>query len=754
MSTDIYAPHEIGRVEVDAPDAMVAGSMATIRVIYTAGKFGLDDQGGIRLLLRFASDFGRPQLERPNAPNYVSAVASNGATLVTTYDSIAGVRPWFKVLSVRIMKQFLREGDTITVTLGERSEGSAGMRIQTSAEPTFEVRVQANPFGTNVYADVPGGKTISVVAGEPVLWKGIWPTMIRVREPFWLAIKAEDACGNPTTATATAAARILRLRPSRPVHGLPATVHIGVGDHPFVIEALSVVEPGDIELDLFDESGACVGSANLMRVVEGVAHRHFWGDFHAQSEETIGTNSARDYFLFARDQAFVDFVGHQGNDFQISNAFWEELNRLTREFNNEGRFVTIPGYEWSGVTGLGGDRNINFKREGVQIRRSSHALVEDVSDIETDCNHASDLFRALRASGEECFAFAHIGGRYADLSVAHDGVIEKSVEIHSAWGTFEWLLYDAFDLNYRVGVVCNSDDHKGRPGASHPGASIFGAYGGLTCLLTSTLTRDTIFDVVRKRHHYGTTGARIFLAVNAAFDGPAARFDDDPALGPTQSSPVSVAAMGDIVQLGPRTGASVSVSVAAATPILKVELRIGKEVVETIRPFGKQDLGRRYRVMWEGAEVRGRGRMTEWDGSLQLKGNAIHSIEPFNFWHLEKAARLESPECVSWESVTTGNFAGFDLMLGEADAGELRITTAQAQLSTAISAIDQDGVHVDAGGIRKRLSVFRLPDANPAKTLDFDRRIALHEVGDTPVYVCVTLENGHQAWSSPIYLFK
>jgi len=64
------------------------------------------------------------------------------------------------------------------------------------------------------------------------------------------------------------------------------------------------------------------------------------------------------------------------------------------------------------------------------------------------------------------------------------------MEIHSAWGTFEWLLTDGFALGHRSGVVCNSDGHKGRPGASYPGAATFGAYGGLTCFLAEELTRS------------------------------------------------------------------------------------------------------------------------------------------------------------------------------------------------------------------------------------------------------------------------
>ncbi len=237
----------------------------------------------------------------------------------------------------------------------------------------------------------------------------------------------------------------------------------------------------------FDGPGNLLAVSNPIVIGERGKMATWWGDFHAQSEETIGTNSASDYFLFARDLAFCDFVGHQGNDFQISNAFWQDLNALYREFNAPGRFVTVPGYEYSPVTHLGGDRNIFFFEEGRPIRRSSHALVEDTSDIATDCNHVNDLFAAFRRDGENVLAFAHVGGRYADLSAGHDGTIERSVEVHSSWGTFEWLLFDAFALGHRVGVVCNSDDHKGRPGASHPGASIFGAYGGLTCVYMESL---------------------------------------------------------------------------------------------------------------------------------------------------------------------------------------------------------------------------------------------------------------------------
>src|SRR3546814_2582384 len=87
------------------------------------------------------------------------------------------------------------------------------------------------------------------------------------------------------------------------------------------------------------------------------------------------------------------------------------------------------------------------------------------------------LFRSLR--DEDCVVWAHVGGRPADIGRDDGGAIRTAVEVHSDWGTFEWIMKDSFRHGYRMGLVCNSDGHKGRPGASHPGASQFGALGGL-----------------------------------------------------------------------------------------------------------------------------------------------------------------------------------------------------------------------------------------------------------------------------------
>ena len=747
MPHSTYLPERMGSAIVEPATPVEAGSYQSFTLTYTAGFFGIDDSGSIKIVHRFASDMGRPQFDQPTAANYTTAEASNGAVLHLEYDGKRNIRPWDKTLYIKVVRGFLREGDQIIVRFGDRRAGGPGIRVQTFCEATFEFRVLVDAIATYNYVELPVQPEVAVVPGPPVLWKAILPTMRRIGQPFRLCLKGEDKWGNPSDRCD----QQFTLVPSQPVAGLPDHVQFAPGTFSQVIEDLSGAQPGDLTIELRHADGDLAARSNPLRLVEQADLLPYWGDLHGQSEETIGTNSARDFHFFARDRAFLDAVAHQGNDFQITSAFWGEINRLSAEFTEDGRFIAFPGYEWSGNTGLGGDRNVLFRTEGRPIHRSSHALVEDLSDLDSDANTAAQLFEALK--DEDCVVFAHIGGRYADIKMAHDIRLERAVEVHSAWGTFEWLIEDALEQGYRVGIVSNSDGHKGRPGASHPGATRFGAYGGLTCMLAPAFTRAGLIEALRRRHHYGTTGCRMVLEVNARFDSPAELFDDDPNLGPSASRPANQAMMGDILKTDDEA-CSVEVEALCAAPIERIELRNGLETVETYRPYGAADLGRRIRVLWEGSEYRGRGRETIWDGHAELRGNQFERINPINRYNIDKQFEQTGPGRVEWAALTTGGFGGFDAWLAHPDAGDLRIETELAQLTVPIAEIGRDDLVQEAGGIGRRLRVFRLPDANPHTHVRWRHRANLAAGRDNGLYICLTQEDGHLVWSSPIYLFR
>lgn len=743
-----YLNDRVGHVTITPTTPCEAGAFASLTLIYTAGYFGIDDTGCIKIVHRFASDMGKMQLTEPSGWNYVTAEASNGAVLELRYDQKGNIRPWDKTLLIRVQRGYLREGDQIVVHIGDRRQGSPGIRIQTFTEPTFEFKVLVDAFATYNFIELPIQPTFPVVAGPPVLYKAVLPTLRRVGQVFSLGFKGEDKWGNPSHRVQGR----FTLEASTPVRGLPAHLDVAEGALTTTLSGLSVDQHGELSITVRDAGGRVLCVSNPLRVATAVELLPYWADLHGQSEETIGTNSARELIEFARDRAFLDVMCHQGNDFQITTAFWQELNRLTAEYNRDGEFIIFPGYEWSGNTSLGGDRNVMFRDEGRQIHRSHHALVEDLSDVATDANSVGDLFKALEH--ENCVVFAHIGGRYADIKVAHDARIERSVEVHSDWGTFEWLLEDAFDQGYHVGVLANSDGHKGCHGASHPGASLFGAYGGLSCLLATELTRDALFEALRRRHHYATTGCRVHLDTRVRFDNPAELFGDDPNTGGQVTGKVSEARMGDILR-SMDDSVTLEIDVSAGAPIERIEIRNRTTVLETWRPYTQDQLGRRVRIIWEGSEYRGRGRHSVWDGSATFTGNGIESFSGINLWNIDKPLRRPQPNKLAWSALTTGGFGGAEVILNNAFSGALSLDTALVQAELPVADIGmQDCVLETNGGIKRQMRLFRLPDVNNVRSVQLSRRIELSKSSEDALYVCITLEDGHLVWSSPTYILR
>ncbi len=739
-----YLPDQMGTAVLSPAGPFICGSYQELTLVYTAGAFGIDDTGMLKIVWRTTSDFGKPQFDKPDEPNYTTVTASNGAKLEHRVDRV-NIRPWANALVIRVGRGFLREGETITIKLGDRSKGSPGIRMQTNVEETFELKVLVDAFATYEFTELPRSPEIALVPGPAARWNAILPSLVVAGEPFRLCIVPEDNWGNPTAETTAA----LRLEASVPIAGLPKQLRMPRGRTGHVIEGLRAEATGDVTLRLVDEAGTELCRANPMRVLERSQLRRYWGDLHGQSEETVGTNSADAYFAFARDKSFIDIAGHQGNDFQITDAVWADLNRLTAAYDAPGKFLAIPGYEWSGNTGMGGDRNVFYRHEGRPIRRSSEILIPNTAPENKTQFRADALFRALE--GEDAVVIAHVGGRYADIKLAHDGRLERAVEVHSTWGTFEWLAHDAFEKGYRVGIVAHSDDHKGRQGAARPGASTFGAIGGLTCYLMPELTRDAWFACVRARHHYGTTGTRIFLDVRGTFARSVAHFADDPALGAAGSSPSTAVVMGDIIRPGAET-MLLDVDVLGTAPIDRVDVLVGTRVVHTARGYAAGDCRNRIHVMWEGAEYRGRGRETAWKGQLTVTGSRIERFGPVNFLNPERCIVETAPgSALAWTSVTTGNMAGIDIRFSDGRSGSLAIETNVVSGKVDLGALE-DAAIFEGGGLGRRLRVYRLPDEGAPRRLAFALPIS-HTAGqDSPVWVRVTQEDGNQAWSSPIYL--
>src|SRR6516164_1528842 len=269
MPFSTYLPEHMGSIKLAPAGPFVAGSYAELTLIYTAGTFGIDDTGMVKISWRTTSDMSKPEFDKPHEANFTTVEASNGARLEVRFDRL-NVRPYANTLLIRVGRGYLRAGDTLTIRLGDRRQGSPGFRLQTNCEERVELRTAVDAFATYEFAELPAQPAFALVAGPVASWKAIWPSLAVVGEPFRLAIVAEDMWGNPTTE----AHGDLTLISSRPVRGLPEKITIKSGDGPRVLENLIADTPGDIDLRVLARGGE-VARANPLRIVPSATLRRY-----------------------------------------------------------------------------------------------------------------------------------------------------------------------------------------------------------------------------------------------------------------------------------------------------------------------------------------------------------------------------------------------------------------------------------------------------------------------------------------------
>ena len=152
--------------------------------------------------------------------------------------------------------------------------------------------------------------------------------------------------------------------------------------------------------------------------------------------------------------------------------------------------------------------------------------------------------------------------------------------------------------------------------------------------------------------------------------------------------------------------------------------------------------------------MRGRDRIAAWDGTLRVTDNRVLDATPVNFWNSNCPLEQTGADGFTWKSVTTGGVAGMILTLEDPRAGWIHMKTAQRTIRLAIKSAALEPRTWHCGGLSKKIEIYRLPDQAPAHAFSFELPLAGLAPGDNPIYICAIQEDGHMAWTSPVYLIK
>ena len=709
----------LGRAEVEPKGSFAVSTVGTWTLTYTVGAYGIDDGGSILISRRPVSDSRMPQFERPSEPEYASAHTTGDARIRAWYENRYWMRPWRNGVVVRVYDGSLAPGEEITVTFGDRSGGSPGWTLQTYPETAHEFRVWVDCFGTREYCLLPEQPYIKIVPGTPAKVAAVLPSTVSPLKEARLRVRVLDAWDNPIPEASGEVE--VSCRPE--VSGFPRTFALrpGEGD----VGGIRFPEEGVYRVSV--RVGELSGGSNPVQVSRD-ARPLFWGDMHGQTRETVGTGTVAEYYRFARDRAWVDVASWQGNDFQVTDAHWGEVCDETKRFHEPGRFITFLGYEWSGLTPAGGDHNIYYLKDDQPIHRSAHWQIHDGSSEETDRYPISALWETFRGR-DDVMAIAHVGGRYGNFDF-YDPEIVRAVEIHSHHGTFEWFAEDAMRRGMVVGIVAQSDDHSGRPGLSAPlrplarDFATFDVYGGYTGIYAEELTREGIWEALRARHCYATTGQRILLDVRCG----------DRMMGDV------VEDVGDV---------RLSIRAVGTAPLLDVEVRRDAEVVYR-HPFAGDADADWVRVEWSGVRVKSRQKKVDWDGEISVQGGVIEDFRAYAFDQPDQGVARVSTSELEVRSTTSGDIDGVFLKLG-GDDPTISFEARPGRFTVKVGDLGPIPSVFDAGGVNQQVRFSRCaPEGRP-----LDVAFEFHDpdppAGQHAYWVKLVQVDGHMAWSSPVF---
>lgn len=712
----------LGWANIEPKDDVVAGSLGTWRITYHVGRFGIDDGGSIRVARRSVSDLEGPQFDYPERSGYTTVTTTGNVRLAVRYSGRGHIRPWRGALQVDVHDGSLREGDVITVAFGDRSGGSPGLRMQTFRETEHVFKVLVDCFGTGRFEEIEHSPRIRVIGGPAYTIQVAAPSEAVVGRPRPVTVRALDSWGNRSDGYMGKVSCIS----SDPEASFP-------GEYTFTeddagakkLEGVVLNTLGLQNISVRDEAGREAISNPIIVRREEPELRLFWGDFHGQTKQTVGTGTVDEYFSFVRDVAAMDFGSWQGNDFQVTKELWREVCEKVKRYNDPGSFVAFLGYEWSGLTPAGGDHNVYFLSDDEDIHRSNHWLIEDRSDEDTDKYPISELWETFRGR-KDVMAVAHVGGRHANLDF-HDPERVPLIEVHSHHGTFEWFLEEALERGLRVGFVANSDDHTCRPGLTYPSGG-FTTKGGYTGVYATELTREALWEALWSRRCYATTGERMILHVDVDGHMMGEEFETD-------------------------KPPKISVRIMGTAPLHEVEVKRGVETIHR-HPFAKprDDADRLIKVEWSGVRVRSRPKRVDWEGGLQLDRGRIVSYEEFAFDYSLQGVRWITNQRLEWASTTGGDSDGVILKLDAPEDAEVTFHSKPVTFSFKLRDIGYEPLVVEAGGVNQKVKVSAMSGGELPRSLDF-RHVDKDPMGGvSPYWVRVVQNDGGMAWSSPVYV--
>jgi hypothetical protein len=508
---------------------LVAGGRATLYLTYTTGSQSIPIGGKLKInyYTQGAPYSGVFQTSNPAGDNYITASASTSSTL-SVLGSFEGS---ISSIIVTILSVPLVEGDTITITIGDKSGGGTGWWVQRNSNksvlqffpnnflvmyPTaFRVLLLAENGTT--FKDIDSGRLpVNILPHTAVSIHIVPRSSAAVGEQSRFVIMMPDGFGNCDhlfTGTVT-------LSCTDPFAILPNTLNFGAAEKGRVILNDVVFNtPGIHRISAFVPNTNISGRSNAVIVTaESPSLRIFWGDLHVHTVVSDGVETQDMMFEYAREISGFDLQATSDHTWETDKTaiMNTETTQQVIAAYQPGIFTTIKGYEWATLTApVIGHHNVYYRTT------EPPALASFDGPFRFWYNFFDEVAKYDAIIIPHHTAKAILDSFYKRWEY-HSIKQERLVEIYSTHGNNEYQgnpravnmqlaghnIQDGLILGYKLGLVGGSDSHTTRPGCL---ATDMIFRPGITAVYAPSNIREDIWDALWNRRCYATTGERIVL---------------------------------------------------------------------------------------------------------------------------------------------------------------------------------------------------------------------------------------------------
>lgn len=242
--------------------------------------------------------------------------------------------------------------------------------------------------------------------------------------------------------------------------------------------------------------------------------RIYFGEIHFHSQYSgDGDRTVEQAYHYARDQLCLDFAGVSDH---TPTAEWAKTCEINEQFDQPGRFVTMPGWEWSTDTG---HANIYLRNPEVPVAPGKTGECQHPGDFDWPKDSIVIPHHTNIRSAQTKPDGSHYWHAY-DWSLPNRRV--RLVEIAQTRGNFEadeldedWgivtsgigaSVQDALAMGYRIGFVGGTDNHTSFPTRD---PQMGRGFGGMTGILADELSRESLWQAMDARRTYATSGTPI-----------------------------------------------------------------------------------------------------------------------------------------------------------------------------------------------------------------------------------------------------